>query len=144
MREISSDELKYIEEFEKITLSTPLDCIIMPFAIVYIVNKEELGKTIGKRGINIQKLGRLFKRRVVIVADSNNVEEFTRNIFPNIEIVGTEYREAPGERAVFLTVSEKDRGIAIGRDGERIKVAKALLKRKFNADLFLRTRRTEL
>ena len=45
------------------------------------------------------------------------------------------------EKNIIFTVDEKDRGIAIGKNGERIKSAKEFLKRKFNAKLILKTKR---
>ena len=49
-----------------------------------------------------------------------------------------------GEIALMMTVDEKDRGIAIGRDGERIKAAKSLLKKKFNATVHVKTKKTPI
>ncbi|MFA6531021.1 MAG: KH domain-containing protein, partial [Candidatus Micrarchaeia archaeon] len=62
--------------------------------------------------------------------------------FNNVEIVTVEVREAMGDKAVFLTIAEKDRGIAIGKSGERIKALKELLKKKFNATINMRTQRS--
>ena len=45
------------------------------------------------------------------------------------------------EKAFMVLLNETDRGIAIGRDGERIKALKEFLKKKFNATVHLRTRR---
>ena len=91
---------------------------------------------------NIKKLAVVFRKRVIIVADSDEPEGFVRNFFGNIAIHDIEIRDVMGEKNIMLTIDEKDRGIAIGRDGERIKAAKSFLKKKFNATVHIRTRRS--
>lgn len=141
MIELTSDDLKYFSEFEKITRVTPNDYTITPNTIVFLVNQDSLGKAIGKNGMNINRLKSVFKKRVIVVADSNDPEIFLKNMFYNINILSVEMREAMGEKTLFVAVDEKDRGIAIGKDGERIKMIKTFLKEKFKADLSLKTRR---
>ncbi|MBI5047063.1 KH domain-containing protein, partial [Candidatus Micrarchaeota archaeon] len=103
-----------------------------------------LGKSIGPKGANIEKLKTLFRKKVIVVADSDSLEGFVRSFFGNITIHSVEIRDVMGENNVMLTVEEKDRGIAIGREGDRIKAAKSFLKKKFNATIHIRTRRSEI
>lgn len=144
MVELTSDDLNFFSAFEKITGVIPTDFLATESGIYFLVARTDLGKAIGKKGVNIGKLMSLVKKKVVIVGDSSDPEEFVRSFFNNIEIISVEIREAMGEKAVFLTVAEKDRGIAIGKAGERIKAAKVFLKNKFNATISLHTRRTEI
>ena len=46
------------------------------------------------------------------------------------KITAVEIANVMGESNIVLTVDEKDRGIAIGKEGERIKAAKEFLKKK--------------
>lgn len=135
MIEFDNDDLKYLSEFEKLTGVIATDYTITNYSLIYIVSKQDLGKAIGKKGANIERLNRFFKKRVVVIADSSDLEEFVRNFFSNVEILSVEIREAMGDKAVFLTVGEKDRGIAIGKEGERVKAAKEFLKNKFNSTI---------
>jgi len=140
--EISSEDLSYFSIFEKITGVMPLDYLNTESMLLFLVDATELGKAIGKKGFNIEKLKSALRKKVIIIANSNELEPFVRNLFSNIGIISIEVNNIMGEQAVVLTVEEKDRGIAIGKDGERIKAAKLLLKRKFNATLHLKTRRS--
>lgn len=142
MVELTSDDLNYFSAFERITAVMPVDFLVSELGIYYLVPMNELGKAIGKNGSNMEKLRAAMKRKVVVVGDSNDPEEFVRNFFNNVEIVTVEVREAMGDKAVFLTIAEKDRGIAIGKSGERIKALKELLKKKFNATINMRTQRS--
>ncbi|VVC03557.1 KH domain protein [Candidatus Bilamarchaeum dharawalense] len=142
MVELTEDDLTMFSNFEKITHVMPSDYIATESSILFLVSPDVLGKAIGKNASNIKKLGEVFRKRVIIVADSPDLEIFIRNFFGNIKIYEMEVRDIMGEKAVMLTIEEKDRGIAIGRDGERIKAAKTLLKKKFNATVHVRTRRS--
>ena len=141
MVELTEDDLSIFSNFEKITHVMPSDYVLSDSLMVFLVNMSLLGKAIGKKGANIEKLKNLFKKRVVIAADSEDLELFIRCFFNNIEIRNIEIRNVMGVSEVMLTVEEKDRGIAIGREGERIKIAKTLLKKKFNANIHVKTSR---
>ncbi|MFH1684813.1 MAG: NusA-like transcription termination signal-binding factor [Candidatus Micrarchaeota archaeon] len=142
--ELNEDDLKVFSSFENITHVMPSDYIATPSSLVFLVSKEFLGQAIGKKAANIEKLRRIFRKRVVVVADSDDAEGFLRNFFGNVTISDIESRNVMGETAIIMTVADKDRGIAIGRDGERIKAAKTLLKKKFNATVHLRTKKAEI
>jgi transcription antitermination factor NusA-like protein len=43
-----------------------------------------------------------------------------------------------------MTIDEKDRGVAIGKSGERVKAAKEFLKKKFNATMQIKTKRADI
>jgi NusA-like KH domain protein len=141
MVELTGDDLNIFSNFERITRVMPSDYLATETSVIFLVSQDSLGKAIGKQATNIEKLKAVFRKRVIIVADSSDVEGFVRNFFGNITIHSVEIRDVMGEQAIMLTIDEKDRGIAIGRDGERIKAAKAFLKKKFNATVHLRTRR---
>ena len=140
--EITGEDLKLINLFESVTGVIPADMVRTEEGIVFLVDEASLGKAIGKKGANIQKLRqRLNNMNVLVSKDADDPESFLRGFFNNIEILAFEVREAPGQKVAFITIPDSQRGIAIGRGGIRVKAAKAFLKRKFNADLMLKTRR---
>jgi NusA-like KH domain protein len=141
MVELTGDDLSMFANFESITHVMPSDYLNSETSIIFLVTADSLGKAIGKKAVNIERLKVIFRKRVIIVADSDDPEIFLRNFFGNIQIFNTEIRDVMGEKYILLTIDEKDRGIAIGRDGERIKAAKVFLKKKFNATVQLKTRR---
>ena len=139
--ELTEKELSYFSIFEEITKIMPSDFVESETSIVFIVEPFKLGRAIGKKGANIERLKGKFRKRVVIVADADEPELFIRNFFNNISILSVESREVMGETAFMVLLDEKDRGIAIGRGGERIKALKELLRKKFNSTVHIRTKR---
>ena len=142
--ELTGDDLNMFSSFERVTRVMPSDYLVTESSIIFLVAQDVLGKAIGKKAVNIEKLKQIFRKRVIIAADSDDSEAFIRSFFGNIKIQNVEIRDVMGEQAIMMTVDEKDRGIAIGRSGERIKAAKTFLKKKFNATLHLRTRRAAI
>ncbi len=141
MVEITEKDLGFFSIFEKIAGVMPSDYYESDNVIVFIINPFQLGRVIGKKGSNIEKLRNAFRKKVIVVGDSDNAEAFIKNFFNNVRIIGIEPMEIMGETALMVTIDERDRGIAIGKDGERIKALKELLKKKFKATIHLRTRR---
>lgn len=139
--ELTEKGLGFFSLFEKITRVIPADYNESDELLVFVVSQFQLGKAIGKKGINIEKLRRAFNKKVVVVADSDDPENFVRNFLNNVRIINVESRQVMDENALIVIVNEADRGIAIGRNGDRIKALKNLLKRKFNATIHLKTRR---
>lgn len=139
--ELTEKGLGLFSLFEKATRVMPSDYVESENFIVFIVDPLQLGRAIGKKGANISKLGKTFRKKVVVVADSEDPEIFLKNFLKNVSILGVESRDVMGETAMIVILDEKDRGIAIGRNGERIKALKSLMKRKFNATVHLKTRR---
>lgn len=140
--ELTGDELQLFSYFSKLTGVEAVDFEKTDYGYVFLVQRQDLGRAIGKHGSALQRVRNALKGNVFIFADSPDLEEFVRNLFNNITILNVEIREAMGEKAVFLSVPEKDRGLAIGKEGMRIKIAKQLLKRKFNSTISIKTRRS--
>lgn len=141
MVELTEKGLSFFSLFEKVTHTMPSDYVEGESFLVFIVDPQSLGMAIGKKGANIKRLSNAFRKKVVIVGNSDDPEEFIRNFFKNVNILGIEERDVMGEKAMIVMLDEKDRGIAIGRNGERIKALKSFMKDKFNATVHIKTRR---
>ncbi|MEW6528645.1 MAG: NusA-like transcription termination signal-binding factor [Candidatus Micrarchaeota archaeon] len=140
--EITGDELHFFSRFSKISGTEAVGFEKTDYGLVFLVQKQDLGRAIGKQGSTVQKLKDAFKQNVFVYANDDNLDTFVRNLFNNINILNIEIREAMGETAVFLMVDENSRGFAIGKNGMRIKIAKQLLKKKFNSTISIRTRKS--
>jgi N utilization substance protein A len=137
MIELSDDEIKCIAAFEAETNATVKDCLINEAAVAFVVKQGDLGRAIGKKGANITRVRQMFARQVLVFEDAENMEQFIRNLFGQIPVLNINVHEKSDSKTAFVSVDEKDRGTAIGRNGDRIKVGRELLKRRFNCDLRL-------
>ncbi|VVC71778.1 KH domain protein [uncultured archaeon] len=134
---ISNDELKCISLFEQMTGASPEDCVIEPERVVFIVKEGEMGRAIGKGGSTIKRVREAFGKHVDVFEAADSLESFVRKLYAGIELKELKVSDAEGGKAVQISVNSKDRGAAIGRNGERIKLARMLLERKYGAKLKL-------
>ena len=137
MIELTKDDMKCIEEFETQTGAAVVDCLISDAAVAFIVKQGDLGRAIGKKGSNITRVRQAFARQVLVFEDSPDMEQFIRNLFGSIAVKNINVHEKSDSKIAYVTVDEQDRGNAIGRNGDRIKVGRSLLQRRFGCDLRL-------
>ncbi len=135
MATISNDELALLNTLERSTGAKANDVLATNECVTFIVQQGDLGKAIGKQGANLEHLRRAFGKNVDLVEDAETMRAFLANIFRGIEFLNIEEKEdATGRKVVYLKVGETQRGKAIGRGGEKINRARALVKRKFGYD----------
>lgn len=139
--ELTERGLSFFSLFESITGVMPKDFSELDEMIVFIIDPDKMGKAIGKKGANIAKLKAKFKKKVFVVSDADTPENFIRNFFNNINVLNIEERTVMNEKSFLIYVEEQARGLAVGHNGERIKILKDFLKKKFNATAHIRTKR---
>ncbi len=136
MLELTNDDLILFSQFEKITGVQALDYINNETVALFIVPANKLGKAIGKSGSNIQKLKQIFNKKVFIAADSQTLEGFIKNLLSTANIRSIDVKEdVMGQKTAYVKVDDKDRGLSIGKNGEKIKINSLMLKRKFDCNL---------
>lgn len=129
-------ERRYIEELRILTKSTALDCIIDDSfnRIIYVIKKGDMGIAIGKKGENIKKMQKVLGKRIEMVEEADNKDQFLKNVLKPAEISGIEIDEETGKLNV-LVERTTDLGIAIGKSGSNVEKARILMKRFFNQDI---------
>ncbi|MFA5108633.1 MAG: NusA-like transcription termination signal-binding factor [Candidatus Micrarchaeia archaeon] len=140
MVELTNDDLKSLAIFEKLTGASATDVCIGEKAVVFLVASGEMGKAIGPKGAHITRVRQAFGRQVLVFEDTPSMEDFLKSIFAPISITNINIHEKSNTKTVYVTVDDTDRGAAIGRGGDRIKLHRALLMRKFNCNLRLNTK----
>lgn len=140
MIKLTANELEYISIFSKMTHATVIDCLITEGRIIFIVSEGELGKAIGKEASHLREAKRIFSKQVEVVEKTENLDQFVKNIFSSIKINSSKSKTVTDEKGkektyISVLVDPAQRGIAIGRGGERIKAANQVLQRYFNAEV---------
>ncbi|MBI5229284.1 NusA-like transcription termination signal-binding factor [Candidatus Micrarchaeota archaeon] len=131
MPKLSNEEIQMINLLELNTGARANDVVLTDGAVVFIVQEGDLGKAIGKKGSNILRLKKILDRGVEVVEDSSNLKQFLKNIFYPVEIKEITTNEADDVKSITLQVDPENKGLAIGRGGEKIERARILVKRHF-------------
>jgi len=123
-----SELIKLITLFESMTGAGVKDCIADD-NLIFIVEENEMGKAIGRGGVNIKKLESALKKRIKVVEFSSDVLQFVRNL-----VYPAEVAEIKNEGNT-ITINGKDsntRAMIIGRNHQNLKQLNDIAKRYFD------------
>lgn len=132
---ITADEMRYIALFESISGASVKDCIIdeEQGRAIFIVNTGQVGVAIGKGGRNIHTLERMTGKKHEIIEYSEDPAIFIKNALKPAVVKEVRVSErADGKKIAVVTVSPKDKGVAIGKNGKNAERLRFLAKRYFN------------
>ena len=128
-RTLSNEDLQMMRIVEERTGARVMDVVVMPATISFLVNNGDLGKAIGKNSINLHKLKKEFNKVVEFVEYADDLGQFIRNLFKPVEV--TKMDIADENRKVMLEVDPENKGLAIGKAGEKINRARTLTERYY-------------
>ncbi len=132
---ITQDEMKFIQLLQNMTGATIVDCIINDDTIIFTVKKGEVGLAVGKGGEKIKRFRSMTNKHVEIYEYLNEAEKFIRNALKPAKVKDIRLVDRmEGKKIAMVTVEPKDKGIAIGKNGENIKKIRFLSKRYFQLD----------
>lgn len=132
---LTNEELEYIRLFESITGTMARDCIIdSKFErIIFVIKEGEIGMAVGKGGKNIALLEKITGKKYEIVEFSDDPVRFLKNVLKPANVKEVRVTKKPnGNMIAVISVDNKDKGIAIGKNGRNAEKARVLAKRYFN------------
>ena len=123
-----SDLIKLMMIFESMSGAKIKDCIANG-KILIIVEENEMGKAIGKNGINIKKFENKLKKKVKLAEFSSDAGQFVRNLAYPAEI--SDVRNENG----VMTIQGRDansRAMLIGRERQNLNHLTDIVRRYFD------------
>ncbi|MFH1750711.1 MAG: NusA-like transcription termination signal-binding factor [Candidatus Micrarchaeota archaeon] len=131
MHKLSMDDLQLMNMLERITGARASDVVLENEVLIFAVPDSEFGRAVGKAGANIYRLERAFNKHIEIVKSPSSREQFFGSLLHPAMLKEFIEKERDGKRSLEILVDNSDRGLAIGRSGDKIKRAKMLGKRYF-------------
>jgi N utilization substance protein A len=131
---ITENEMRYMALLENMTGATIVDCIIEDDeeTVIFAVKKGEVGLAVGKGGEKIKRFRRMTNKQVEIYEYIDDAEKFIRNALKPAKVKEIRLVDrVGGDRIAMVNVVTKDKGIAIGRNGQNIKKIRFLAQRYF-------------
>ena len=104
------------------------DCIANE-KFIFIIEENEMGKAIGKNGVNVKRLESKLRRKIKLVEFSNDALQFVRNLIYPIEVLDVKKEED------VITIHDKDvstRAMLIGRERQNINNLSNIVRRYFD------------
>lgn len=120
----------YINVFESITRAHVKD-LIKKSELMFIVKEGDAAKAIGKKGVNIRKLGRLLRKKIKVVEFNSEVEKFIESLIKPIE--GKIYKE--DENVVIEARSSQDKANLLGKNKRNLEELNNIVKKYFKVTI---------
>ncbi|GAB3415708.1 NusA-like transcription termination signal-binding factor [Haloparvum alkalitolerans] len=131
--ELSDEARRYIGRFDELTGVTPKDCLVEGDRLVFLVPAGEMAEAIGQAGQTVERVEDELGRTVELVEDADTAESFVASALSPAAVRAVTLSEQ-NDRVAYVEVAEKDRGVAIGKEGRNIDTARTLAKRHYDVD----------
>lgn len=117
---------------ERITGAHVKDCFKDEDTIYFVVGIGELGRAIGKSGVNIRRVQNELGKRIKIIEYRETAVDFVKKvIYPaNVEEIIEE-----SEEIIIKDSSKKTKSILIGRGGKNLKMINRAVSRFFSKEV---------
>jgi|TARA_B100001971_G_C18170625_1_gene526895 N utilization substance protein A len=120
--------IQYLTLFENMTRVKVKDVFLKGELVYYVVWKKDLAKAIGPKGMMIKKIENMVKRRLKVVAYSDNVIEFVKDLLYGFDVEKVEENEG----IVKISCKNvKTKGLLIGRERKNLSGLKDIILRYF-------------
>ncbi len=133
-------QVKYMTLFENLARVPVKDVIIddEENRLIFLVEKNCIGQVLGRRGRRLRAIREALwmelKKEVEVVEYDDNPKNFLRNLFKPARVEEVVIRSTGGLKVAYIYVLREDKGIAIGRNGRKIKRARIVAKRWLGID----------
>ncbi len=131
---LTAESIQYIALFENMTRANILDCIPEEERLVYVVKQGDMGLAIGKNGESINRVKKALDKPIELVEYSEDPATFLKNSFGPVSVSSVNIICKNGKRLAYVEVPNKEKGLAIGRNGKNIEKVKMLARRHHNIE----------
>ncbi|WP_292387604.1 NusA-like transcription termination signal-binding factor [Methanosarcina sp. UBA5] len=131
---LTAESIQYIALFENVTRAKILDCIPEEERLVYVVKQGDMGLAIGRNGENINRVKKALDKSIELVEYSDEPVTFLKNAFGPVSVSSVNIINKNGKRLAYVEVPNKEKGLAIGRNGKNIEKVKMLARRHHNIE----------
>ncbi|HUI38784.1 MAG TPA: NusA-like transcription termination signal-binding factor [Thermoplasmata archaeon] len=131
MAEIAFDArtLGYIRLFEERTGAGVKDCLEAEDKLVFLVKPGEIHKAVGPGGALVDRLKEVLQKEIQVVEYSDEPESLVGNIFFAYSVRSVALAPKGRGRHATVTVDPAWKARALGKSGQNLKIARAILLR---------------
>jgi len=120
--------MKLITLFESMTGANVKDCIANE-KLIFIIEENEMGKAIGRNGVNIKRMEVLLKKKIKLAEYNKDILQFIKNMIHPVELSDIKQENR------IITIYGKDsstRAMLVGRERQNINHLTDVVKRYFD------------
>lgn len=129
---LDGNAIRTISLFESMTDTHVKDFVEIVDKVIFVVEKGEGSKAIGKGGDTVTRVRDKLRKNVQIIEFSDDVERFISNIFHAYGVKKIEFEMRGTVKHATVTVDPAEKGKAIGKEGRNLKIARDIVARHFD------------
>jgi len=126
---LSNETVQCINLANKYAKAEIIDCVIEEERIIFVVEKGQLGKAIGIKAKNLEKLRTLFKKTIKFVEFDEDKERFIYNLCKPYKVNTITIDESNDAFVAKIEAEQSDKSKLIGKDGRNINMIRKLAQR---------------
>ena len=130
-RKYDQQTMQLISMFEQMTGSKLRDCFTVDDLQVFVVERGQIGRAVGRNGANVKKLATALKSKIKIIEHSNDITEFVANTVHPIKPKRVEYDDEL-KIALITPPDLLSRGLLIGRQAIKLRETEKIIQRFFD------------
>ncbi len=134
MRGVKLDQetLGLSSHLEKLTRARIKDCFSEDDLIIIVVAPGQMGRALGKAGINIKRIQNQLGKTIRLVEYNESLEKFIRNFVHPLRPQEVSIDE---DCVIIRDINKKTKSLLIGRDGKNLSLLKRAVRRFFSVDI---------
>ncbi|MFH1590016.1 MAG: NusA-like transcription termination signal-binding factor [archaeon] len=122
------DLIRQITLFENITHTNVKESFMFKDKLTFMVGPGEMGKALGKKKVNLEKLEKLLNKQIRIIEFSEDLLTFIGNLIAPLKIV----RISENENIVTIVGPDtKTKGLMIGSKAKNLRETEEVVKKHF-------------
>ncbi|HLD00317.1 MAG TPA: NusA-like transcription termination signal-binding factor [Candidatus Nanoarchaeia archaeon] len=129
---LNQEELGLSSIMERLTRARVKDCFKDEDTIYFVVAEGEMGKALGKGGVNIKRVQNELGRRIKVIEYADNLVDFVRNIILPLKVA--EIIDQNGT-VIIRDDKKKTKSLLIGRGRKNLTLIKRAVSRFFNVEV---------
>jgi N utilization substance protein A len=129
----NEETLGFIKLFENVTKAKVKD-FYYGTRLIFIVNEGDIGRAIGKGGVNIKKLINLFNKKIKIVEYDKDIKKFIKNLIAPIK--GKVYIEE--DKVIIEGKGARFKKEVLGKGRRNLKEYQDITSKYFNYKLWVK------
>ncbi len=127
---LNADTLRLLALFEALTGAPARDVLEEEDRYIFVVEQGQIGRAIGKGGINLNRVRDKLQKDVDLVEHATTPEDFMKSLFHRFKVQSIEIHERKdGEKVAKIKIDPADKGKAIGRGGRNVQLVRTLADR---------------
>ena len=130
-RKYDQQTMQLISMFEQMTGSKLRDCFTVDDLQVFVVERGQIGRAVGRNGANVKKLASALKSKIKIIEHSTDIAEFIKNTVHPIKPKRVEYDDEL-KIALITPPDLLSRGLLIGRQAIKLRETEKIVQRFFD------------